>query len=138
MHLNNGSCSSCLSIFNRYPFFNLDLQNWFKGIQKQFPDAHISCAGRGHLDQETLYQRGATRAHYGESAHNYNAALDVFQQQGAEALWDIEWFDWVIGANLTQDLEWYGAPKSVFYELPHIQIKAWRTMKDSGLIKLVE
>lgn len=138
MHNNSGFCSSCTSILNKYPLFNSELRDWFRNIQKQFTDAHISCAGRGRLDQEILFHRGASKARYGQSAHNYNAAIDLFQNDNGMALWDREWFDMVVGANLTPRLKWYGSPGASFYELPHVELADWNAMAHRGELKLVE
>lgn len=140
-HVNNGSCEKCLEIFRRYPNFNIELKIWFTDLQKKYPDAHISCAGRGKADQEQAFNLKASRAHYGQSAHNCNQAIDIFQQDGHLAKWDQEWFDMVIGANLdkcTAELKWYGAPGAEFFERPHVEIANWRDLLKSGAAKLVE
>lgn len=138
MHLNNGNCPQCIVIRDHYPNFSPVLWSWFADIQLKHPDAHISCAGRGSVDQEVCYQRGASKAHYGESSHNYNCAIDIFQLEDGQAKWPQEWFDLVVGANLTPKLKWYGAPGAIFYELAHVELTNWRELADMGSVTLVE
>lgn len=90
------------------------------------------------MEQEALFLRKATRAHYGESAHNFNAALDVFFMTDGKYDLDRVKFEFIIAPNLTQDLVWYGSPASKFYERPHIEIKGWMDLAKAGLIHLVE
>lgn len=138
MHDLSGDCPSCLNIFSKYSNFNSQLQNWFKEIQSKHPEAHISCAGRGRLSQEELYQENRSRAPWGHSAHNYNAAVDIFELRGDRAVWDREWFDRIIGAQLMPEFKWYGYPGSEFYELPHVEISNWRVQLAQGLLHPVE
>jgi hypothetical protein len=137
-HINTGKCPKCEEIFAKYPGFNEELHEWFKGIQAQSHDCHISCAGRGSVDQEVAFKRGASKAHYGQSSHNFNAAIDLFQLVGNAAVWNKGWFAKVVGQNLPASLKWYGAPGAVFYELPHVELSAWRDQVKLGKLKLVE
>lgn len=153
-HQNNGNCPRCDEIFDTYPDFYPFLRKWFKALQEKFPDAHISDAGRGKEKQEEKYNTitgykndgtpiRASYAHYGQSAHNYNAAIDIFQF-GLDAkgkpltLYKKDWFNKVVGNHLSPNLNWYGLPNSVFKEMPHVEMRAWRQMRDKKEIKLVE
>lgn len=138
-HKNDGQCMHCLTIIQRYPGFHLELFKWFQALQQKHPEAHISCAGRGRQDQEECFHRGASRARYGQSAHNYNAALDLFKNQGND-IFDRSWFELVIApaVKAAPEIEWYGRPGSPFPELPHVQIKAWRALADNQQLNLVE
>lgn len=136
-HTNNGNCPKCLEIFSKYPKFHAGIKAWFFALQKKHPDAHISCAGRGKIDQEVAFQRGASKAHYGQSSHNYNAAIDIFQLKDNAAVWDKTWFNDTVAKELIPELKWYGAPGAKFYELPHVELSNWRDFIGSGL-KLVE
>lgn len=137
-HQNNGQCLYCVSIFQRYPGFHLGLFKWFQALQLKHPEAHVSCAGRGRQDQEEVFRRGASRAHFGKSAHNYNAALDLFKNQGND-IYDRSWFQLVIAPAVKgTDFEWYGAPGAAFPELPHVQVKAWQALADNDQLTLVE
>lgn len=138
MHTNDGGCEKCEEIFNLYPNFNDELKTWFKAIQIENPEAHISCAGRGKVDQEVCFQRGASKAHYGQSAHNFNLAIDIFQLKDGQAAWDQAWFDSVVKPNLYGALSWFGAPNAVFRELPHVEISNWKDLVQNGSVGLVE
>lgn len=138
MHVNDGACAKCQEIFDRYPGFNEELWSWFKAIQVESPEAHIACAGRGKIDQELAFHKGASKAHYGQSSHNYNCAIDIFELRGMEAVWDKAWFQKVVGENLYPFLKWYGAPGASFYELPHVEVSDWKLLVNSGAAKLVE
>ena len=137
-HENNGACAKCMTIINRYSGFNLKLLQWFIDFQKKNPEFHTSCAGRGKDEQEAYFHRGASKARYGQSAHNYNAALDLFELDGDDHLYEKELFIGKLKPNLPSFIKWYGEPGSSFYELPHIELKDWVYLKNNGLLKLVE
>lgn len=137
-HLNNGKCAKCAEIIQRYPGLNEFLLSWFKGMQAKFPELHLSCAGRGKVDQEAAFQRGASKAHYLESSHNFNCAIDIFQLKDGNALWNKEWFNTVVAPSLPSNLNWYGKPFSPFYELPHLELLNWKFLRDNGTLVPVE
>lgn len=138
-HENNGRCLKCMEIFDRYPGFYEPLRAWFEAFQISHPEAHISCAGRGYDDQEALYIRKATRARYGQSAHNYGAAIDIWENTGnASDIYEKTWFREVLKPRLVDWLNWYGEPGSKFPELPHVEVKNWRELAKRKAIKLVE
>jgi len=136
-HDNNGWCAKCEEILNRYPGFDQYLRNWFTLIHAKFQDFHISCAGRGHDEQETLFLKGATRAHWGQSAHNWNKAFDGFFLIDGEYNLDRARFD-EIAKELPAYIDWYGSPGQAFPELPHFENAYWKGQRDEGLIQLVE
>jgi hypothetical protein len=122
----------------KYPGLHETLQIWFEEIQTKFPAAHVSCAGRGKIDQEVAFYRKASRAHFGESAHNFNCALDLFRLKDRAPLWEAEWFANVVGKNLEPTLKWYGASNAPFHELPHVEVSNWRQLVQEGRVHLVE
>jgi hypothetical protein len=125
----------------RYPGFYEPLRKWFEMFQDTRPEAHISCAGRGQFDQEMLFIRGASKARYGESAHNYNAAIDFFELQGdIKNIYEPEWFKLVLAPAIQSLswLRWYGIPGAEFPELPHVEVRDWRVMRTKGALSLVE
>lgn len=138
MHQNTGCCLSCGKIFNAYPGFDVHLRNWFYDLQSDHPEAHVSCAGRGKISQEALFQRKASNAHYGESSHNFNVALDLFRLLDGKYDLSKEWFQTVIKPRLLKEFKWYGEDEAIFYELPHVEISNWRELAKSKLIFLVE
>lgn len=136
-HENNGKCQKCIEIIEKYPGFYKPLRDWFANLQTIHPELHVSCAGRGMVDQEAAFQRGASRAHYQQSAHNWGCALDLFALIGGKAQWPKEWFNEVVGKNLAPYMEWYGSPDAAFYELPHVQLSGWKVAVSHGELKLV-
>jgi len=134
----SGSCESCLALITKYPGFHSELQDWFFSIQKANPEAHISCAGRGEIEQNILHARGATKARWLDSAHNYNAALDIFRLHNGKYDLDKDWFQKVVGSRLLPFLKWYGLPGSRFFELPHVELALWRTMVKAFDLEPVE
>lgn len=138
-HINNGACQKCIEIIDAYPGFDLDLRNWFMTFQKLHPEMHTSCAGRGKVDQEALFLRRATRAHWGQSSHNWNAALDLFVvDQDYNSIYPVDWFNNTLGPSLPDWIKWYGRPGSAFFELPHIEKSNWDLLSKTGGLELVE
>jgi hypothetical protein len=139
-HENDGNCQKCEQIFTRYPGFHAGLRKWFKDLQAKVPTAHISCAGRGQQDQEECVRRGASRAHWSKSAHNWNAAIDIFEMGGKSTtdLYERAWYNEHVAKSIPDDLEWYGAPGASFPELPHVQLRGWKLLANAGKLKLVE
>jgi hypothetical protein len=139
MHLNDGACQKCDEIINRYPGFFPPLKDWFKELQRLRPEAHVSCAGRGKMEQDEDFSEGVSKAKWGESAHNYNAALDIFAIiPGNSNIYDLKWFSRVLKPAVAPWMTWYGSPGSEFFELPHVEPSAWRRLVTLEAIKLVE
>lgn len=138
-HKNNGACLLCGKIFDAYPGFHTGLRAWFEKLQAKFQDAHISCAGRGELDQNNAFFDETSRARFGQSAHNYNAAIDLFCNSGDD-IYPKLWFDEVVGWSLPNSnmLMWYGEEGSPYYEMPHVEVKGWQSLVDAGELKLVK
>lgn len=132
----SGHCPKCQEIFNRYPGFYLELRVWFEKLQQAHPEAHISCAGRGEAEQTKAFLTKRSMAKWGASAHNWNAAIDVFCSNRSD-LYDLQWFHEVIAPNLNDSLTWYGQEDARFYELPHIQQKDWVKLAEDGILKLI-
>lgn len=136
-HENSGHCLKCDEIFKKFPDFNYDLYTWFIIVQAKYPELHISCAGRGRIEQEECYHRGASRAHYGHSSHNYNAAIDTFFLINDQYNLDKQQY-LKIEPEIPNFIEWYGKKGAQFYELPHFEIVDWRGRVVKGLLRLVE
>lgn len=136
-HDSSGACPHCLEIINKYPGFDEDLLHWFQSVQKKFTNFHVAEAGRGREVQEDDFDRKASKAHYGESAHNYNCALDTFFMiDGAYSLDEGQFKR--IAVNLPSFIEWYGAPGASFPERPHFEKVGWKELAAQGLVSLVE
>lgn len=144
-HTNNGACQRCDQIFKRYPGFHAGLWAWFTAFQKVNPEAHISCAGRGRDDQEAAKIRGASRASFGESAHNYNAAIDIFEMKDDLAqIYEKDWFIKTVRPVISKApwLKWYGrtvgtVEQDEFFELPHIEVADWREFAKQKNLTLI-
>lgn len=135
-HTNNGQCEKCDQLFKAYPGFNEELLSWFKVFQARNPEAHISCAGRGRIAQEECFQRGASKAHFGQSAHNYNCAIDLFVNQKGN-IYPVDWFLKVLQPEIPEYIQW-GKNWVTFPELPHLEIKDWKHLVSIGDAHLVE
>lgn len=133
-----GKCSKCRQIIEKYPGFYAPLSGWFYLIQEQYHDCHVSEAGRGRIMQDVYFQRGASRAKYGQSSHNWNIGLDLFRLVDDKAVYEVKWFNKVVGANLTPNIIWYGRKGAAFFELGHTEWKSWHGLADLGELKLVE
>lgn len=90
--------------------------------------------------QEFYKAQGTSKADWGESAHNYNMAIDLFRLHLSQAEYDRPWFDRVVGPAIkewNQDgshvvaLKWYGMPNISFPEAPHVEVWGWRAMYKS-------
>lgn len=145
-HLNNGKCPHCAEIFDKYPGFHPGIRAWFEALQKKQPMAHISCAGRGQTDQELFFRQGTSKAHYGQSAHNFNAAVDIFRLTLTGADYNRDFFRDVVGGAVTTHnanpnnfiLTWFGFPHSPYFELPHVELANWKELSLAAELKLVE
>ena len=139
-HTNNGVCRKCAEIFEVYPGFNEKLKAWFISFQAAHPESHISCAGRGRVEQERDFQKGASKAHYGQSAHNYGCAIDLFVLlPGEEGLYPKQWFFEVLAPELAKQpwLDW-GYSWTRFPEMPHVELANWHELVELGFVGLVE
>ena len=137
-HLNNGRCPKCAEIMGRFPGLYRPLRAWFVYFQNDNPEAHVSEAGRGREKQELEFSEGDTKAHWLESAHNWNAALDIFIQLSGHGIYDREWFTKVLAPEIPKTLVWYGRPDCTFREFPHVEVAGWKKLRDSGLLVPVE
>lgn len=135
-HSNNGHCPKCREIIDRFPNFNAELRTWFEAFQAKHPELHVSEAGRGKLEQERDFQKGASRAHWTQSAHNYNMALDTFVMlPGTTDIYPRKWYDEILRPALPTWIQWYGMPGSVFFELPHIEVRGWKYVASKKLVE---
>lgn len=138
-HVNLDECTHCEMILDRYPGFYQPLRDWFLAFRRRHPEAHISCAGRGYIEQENAFMHKVSKAHYGQSAHNYNAALDIFEMRAGDPnIYTKEWFDRVLRPEVEPWMEWYGRFGSRFHELPHVEVRQWHALVQAGALKLVE
>jgi hypothetical protein len=142
LHTNINNCLGCEKVFEKYPNLYQPLRDWVYEVRSKHLDAHVSWAGRGKADQELFYKKGLSRAQYGQSAHNYNAAVDFFQLIQTGAYFGTSWYKEVIGPFVLQNpsLRWYGVIEGHhdFLEYPHVELRNWKELVSRGELKLVE
>lgn len=59
------------------------------------PRLEVCCTFRDEAEQEKAFEDGKSRAHWGQSLHNYSPSLAVdffFLGSDGEAKWDVEYF----------------------------------------------
>lgn len=122
MHLNVQDCQSCEE---KLRGVHPDLVAWVRLFRSHNPDAHVSCGHRGKADQEDAFSRGASKAHYGESAHNGvpSMAVDFFRlTQAGQASFDKPWFEGTLApAVKAAGFIWGGDWKSI-KDAPHVEM----------------
>lgn len=108
-------------------------------------DVQVSSAKRSRAEQEALYAIGRTKpgkivtnARFGESAHNFGLAVDVFVRvKDARGGWKADWNPelykklWAAAQAAGLDeagLAWAGDWKGKFRELVHFELAGWRTL----------
>lgn len=130
-------CPGCLAKFDKYRGFYMPLKYWFFQMRQKDIRFHCADAGRGKVDQEAFFAKGASKAHYGQSSHNYNIAIDTFFLVNGAYCLDENLYDAIV-SSLDPNISWYGASDAVFKERPHFEWKKWLQLKDAGAISLVE
>lgn len=136
-HTNNGKCAKCAEIMDEFCGLHPVVRDFIEKCQAKYPEFHVSDACRGYLEQELYFKRGASLAHYGESSHNYGCGADTFFLiDGAYSL-SIEDYEKKIKPMIPDTIAW-GHEWPHFRETPHFELKAWKTLRDQGLAKLVE
>lgn len=110
---------------------------WLDSCAAAGIDVLVTCTYRSYDEQTSLYAQGRTTpgpivtyAKAGQSAHNYGLAIDVVPVINGKPDWnggDPVWQQ-IGGMGQAQGLEWYGAPGSLFKELPHFQHPNWKIL----------
>lgn len=103
------------------------LQEWWKKIKAEFPDAHVSWTFRDKEMQELFFEDGRTRCRWPNSKHNRKPAeaMDLFQlRPDGMAAWQRAYFvkiaEWLKAQNCP--LQWSGT-WTTFREYDHFEIK---------------
>lgn len=111
------------------------LAAWFHDyVKPQFPDAHISCAWRGQLDQDRAYLEGKSRLKFPKSKHNRisdgkpaSLALDLFRLLPDGKAEFPPGFYFQIAEVVRENkvpIEWGGDWRAKgFTDMPHFEIK---------------
>ena len=95
----------------------------------------IVCGHRGETDQETAYQKGASKARFGQSAHNTLPAMavDIAPSGPTGGIdWDVRGSAWVALLRIAREIALgEGTPvdwrRSMFSgDEGHVELRGWR------------
>lgn len=117
-----------------------DLQRLVLAVAKH-ADFYVLCGYRDEISQEMDFANGTTKAHFGQSPHNYQPSLAV--DLGPSPLnWNdrgsfLELAKIVIAeaALLKIPITWGGSFQTL-KDLPHFEITPWRKMIDNPGMKI--
>ena len=117
-----------------------DLRRLVDAVIKVY-DFSIICSHRGQEEQERCFNNGTSKAHFGQSAHNYmpSFAVDVYpyptpyvQVKGVKQI-DNESPEWDRMAQVFKDMAenlgieiTCGIDFKTLRDAPHIEIKGWK------------
>lgn len=97
-------------------------------------DFSLICGIRGKEEQEEAFNNGKSKAHYGQSPHNFEPAL-AFDFTPYPCNWeDVDSFKKVAyiimqcAKELNIDITWGG--DFSFKDYPHIELKNWKGLKN--------
>lgn len=84
---------------------------------------------RGEIEQNTLFEKGSTKARFGQSAHNYGLGVDYhFEHYG----WNVPKDFWAFGDEIAR---YVGLESGVSYgDANHIQLPGWKNWKPYFLV----
>ena len=128
MHINTLECSSCDEKLRQV---HPDLARWVNVLRNTHLDAHVSCGYRGQADQEAAFVKGASHAHFGQSAHNTlpATAVDLFRLTMAGASFDKVWYESVVApVARAAGLVWGGDWHSI-KDMPHVELPGFLPFK---------
>lgn len=120
-HINVVPCPGC--DLKMVGITNPALIAFYQSFRTANPDGHVSCGLRGEAEQEADYDAGTSRAHFGQSAHNFGLALDWFRLTLAGgANFDSQWFKLTLApAAQIAGLVW-GGHFTTIRDLPHVEV----------------
>jgi peptidoglycan L-alanyl-D-glutamate endopeptidase CwlK len=102
------------------------LQSLFREVVKH-RDCTILCGNRGKEEQELAFREGKSKAHYGESKHNYSpsCAVDVMPYpinwDDMNGLREFAGFVQGVAAHMNIQIQWGGNFKG-FFDGPHYEL----------------
>jgi len=135
-HTNSGNCPRCDELMDFYPGFYDPLRKWFKQFQAAHPEGHVISAGRSESEQNGLVGSGgsytAGSKPFPSSAHNWGAALDIFQQGSMDK---DTWFRTVLAPTVPSWCTWGGNYRS--YDPVHVQVGNLTELRNSGKVTKV-
>lgn len=124
-HADEADCQLCDEIVSRC---SESIRKWFAHERTQDPALHASAGYRGKEEQEEAFRRGASKAQFGQSPHNYfpSRAVDVWFNERGRAVWDSLKLQ-EMAERLPAELEWGGYWKELV-DAPHFQEREWKTV----------
>lgn len=132
-HLNIATCSKCEEVMSACK--NQELLDFYRKFREVRLDGHVSCCYRGPEAQEEAFRTGTSKAHFGESPHNYALAVDFFQLTQAQgAAFSMPWYrNYLKPACEAAGLTWGGSFS--FVDGPHAELKNWKELAKKGPAK---
>jgi hypothetical protein len=128
VHINAATCPGCeAKMATAHP----TLVAFFTSFRAANPDAHVSCSSRTQSDQEADYAKGVSKAHWGQSAHDFtpSRAIDWFRlTQAGGASFDSVWFRNVLAPAIAAAGLVWGGNFSTIRDLPHCELPAWQNL----------
>lgn len=96
-------------------------------------DVGVTSATRGEEEQNALEKKGVSKAKFGQSLHNYGAAVDLhFNTHGPKGIYDGPW-DKLSSMGKGLGMRWGGDWKK-FQDKPHFQINTnWQGAQNNGM-----
>jgi peptidoglycan L-alanyl-D-glutamate endopeptidase CwlK len=103
-------------------------------------DFTVICGKRGRAEQEAAFASGASRAHFGQSPHNFlpSLAFDFIPYPFVDADWERNDKFAAVAAEiklaakrLGYVIEW-GGDWHGFKDMPHIQLADWRIRSEKS------
>lgn len=133
-HENNGKCPRCQDFLKTaHP----DLRKWFEKEQAADRELHISCSDRGRAAQADAKARGASKADYGYSPHNYKIswAIDLFFMINGTASWVLSRYQKLAQRKppgIVWGADWNDNGRTDdenFKDSPHFEVKGWKKLE---------
>jgi hypothetical protein len=124
-HLNQAQCASCDQILAEC---SEPLQQWFYSERTENFSLHATTGYRGQKQQEASFQEGRSKAHFGESPHNYfpSRAVDLVFIVKGKNVWTPAEYE-PVAKRAPANIEWGGYWKD-FKDIPHFQERDWKEM----------
>lgn len=121
-----------------------DLQRVIYQLIKDYPGLkfQINDAQRGRAEQEAAYRNKTSKAHFGQSAHNYKpaVALDIYPLPVSftkiQPYRDLAKAIISTASKLGVGIEWGGSWPSL-RDYPHYELSNWKTLVKQGKVKLI-
>lgn len=129
MHTNTAECAGCdAKLATAHP----TLIAFAHAFRASHPEGHISCSSRSQADQEADFKKGVTKAHWGQSPHDFmpSRALDWFRLTAAAgASFDKWWYEGTLApAAASEGLTW-GGNFTALTDMPHVELADWKGLK---------